>query len=87
MERVRLILEKQSTETKNPNTSRAPRPVSAKQIEANRRNALRSTGPTTPQGKKASRLNALKYGLRANEVIIPGRGRPAEFEANLKGPT
>lgn len=36
-----------------------------KQIAANRRNALKSTGPRTPRGKSFTRLNALRHGLRA----------------------
>ncbi len=36
-----------------------------KQIAANRRNALKDTGPRTPRGKASSRLNALRYGLRS----------------------
>jgi len=40
-----------------------------KQIEANRRNARRSTGPTTEEGKLRSRQNAVRHGLTAETVI------------------
>ena len=42
---------------------------SLKQIEANRRNALKSTGPTTEEGKEHSRCNAVRHGLTAETVI------------------
>ena len=43
--------------------------TSYRQIEANRRNALKSTGPKSEQGKQASRCNALRHGLTAETVI------------------
>ncbi len=43
--------------------------MSLKQIEANRRNALKSTGPKTEAGKQASRCNAVRHGLTADTVI------------------
>jgi hypothetical protein len=43
--------------------------TSFKQIEANRRNALRSTGPITEEGKLQSRCNAVRHGLTAETVI------------------
>ena len=39
------------------------------QIEANRRNALKSTGPKTDAGKKQSRRNAVRHGLTAETVV------------------
>src|SRR4051794_19706233 len=43
--------------------------VSEKQLEANRRNALKSTGPRTQRGKDRSRENALKHGLSADTLV------------------
>jgi hypothetical protein len=43
--------------------------TSFKQIEANRRNARNSTGPTTAEGKQRSRCNAVRHGLTAETVI------------------
>jgi len=43
--------------------------TSYRQIEANRRNALRSTGPRTEAGKGATRGNAVRHGLTAETVI------------------
>jgi len=42
---------------------------SYRQIEANRRNALKSTGPKTEAGKQVSRRNALRHGLTAETVL------------------
>src|SRR5437868_583125 len=43
--------------------------TSYRQIEANRRNSLKSTGPKTEAGKQASRCNAVRHGLTAETVI------------------
>ncbi len=48
-----------------------------RQIDANRRNARRSTGPRTPAGKALSSQNALKHGLRARAALLPGEHKQA----------
>ena len=52
------------------------------QINANRKNAKKSTGPRTPQGKERSSKNALKHGLLAQDSVIPGED-PADFDRHL----
>ncbi len=54
--------------------------ASERQIKANRRNARRSTGPTTEEGRRASSLNALKHGFRSPRTVLPGENE-AEFQA------
>ena len=46
-------------------------PASDRQLAANRANALKSTGPRTPEGKEVSRANAYKHGLAGAGVIVP----------------
>ena len=43
--------------------------TSLRQIEANRRNARLSTGPSSEEGKKKSRQNAVRHGLTAETII------------------
>ncbi len=52
-------------------------PATAAQVAANRRNAARSTGPRTPEGKERSRANSCRDGLTGEGVVLP----PAEAEA------
>ena len=52
------------------------------QIEANRLNAQKSTGPKTTSGKAVVSLNGLRHGLRAETAVLPFED-PAEF-ARLK---
>src|SRR5438045_2007025 len=65
-----------------PNPARYPLTSMStlKQIEANRLNAAKSTGPRTEAGTSTVRLNALKHGLYAADPVIPGED-PAHLEA------
>jgi hypothetical protein len=59
-----------------------------KKLATNRKNAQRSTGPRTPDGKLATRLNALAHGILAKEVIGSGAilgESPDDFESLLSG--
>ncbi len=54
-----------------------------KQIEANRRNSRRSTGPKTRTGKAESKMNAMKHGLLAADLVVRGED-PVEFTRVLE---
>ncbi len=54
-----------------------------KQIEANRRNSRKSTGPKTRRGKAKSKMNAMKHGLLAEQVVVLDED-PAEFAGVLE---
>jgi len=57
--------------------------ITPAKLRANRRNAQKSTGPKTAAGKAASKLNALKHGVLAQNVIVCGsqfKESPAEFK-------
>src|SRR5437899_9481208 len=56
-------------------------PVSERRIQANRRNALRSTGPKSARGKRTVARNAIRHGLLAREVVITS----GDGEENLEG--
>src|SRR5665811_930144 len=53
--------------------------ASDKQVSANRRNAAKSTGPTTQDGKLVSRRNAMRHGLTA-ATVVPAIEDAEEFE-------
>lgn len=47
--------------------------ASEKQTQANKRNAKKSTGPKSAEGKEVVRYNALQHGLRAESaLLLPG---------------
>jgi len=54
--------------------------LSDRHLAANRANALKSTGPNTPEGKAASSLNALTHGITAQTPVL-SHENPAEYAA------
>ena len=60
-----------------------PKEVSAAQLQANRKNAKRSTGPRTEQGKRNSSRNAFKHGVLANDLVIERAGEKRRDFVNL----
>ena len=54
-----------------------------KQFEANRQNAQKSTGPKTPEGRAAVRLNGVKHGLTAETIVLKGESQ-ADFTNMLE---
>ena len=46
-------------------------PCSPEQLASNRRNSLKSTGPTSPEGKAHVRSNAVKHGLSGAGLALP----------------
>ncbi len=53
--------------------------ASEKQIEANRLNASKSTGPKTSEGKSTVAQNSFKHGMYAAQSLFPGESQ-AEFD-------
>jgi hypothetical protein len=76
-----------ATQRVSPPELTSEKPVSARKLEANRKNALKSTGPRTLRGKVCSRNNALKVGLFAKN-LLNYRGtlfdNPQEFQELLE---
>src|SRR3974377_2347583 len=56
---------------------RAGTVTSERRKAANQANARRSTGPRTPEGKAVVRLNALRHGVLARDVVLPGEDADA----------
>ena len=65
-------VEPEATATPKRPRGRPRKAVSAATLEANRENSGWSTGPKTERGKRHSRGNAMKHGLRAETAILEG---------------
>ena len=61
-------------------------PTSQARIDANRANALKSTGPVTEAGKSRARMNAWKHGICARHVCVRGEDHEQfeELAANFR---
>jgi hypothetical protein len=64
-----------------PAVKPARRPASPAKREANRRNALRSTGPKTPAGKATASGNACKHGLLSRAGVLVEGEDEGDFQA------
>jgi hypothetical protein len=65
-----------------------PSVATENQVQANRANAQKSTGPRTAEGKTAVRHNAVTHGLLVSEVVIPdgaAKENREEYEALYAG--
>ena len=64
-------------------TSSPKRPVSRRKRRANRRNAQKSTGPRTPEGKAVAARNAVSHGVFCADLVLPGEdGQKLAFIRN-----
>lgn len=54
-----------------------------KQIEANRENALKSTGPLSIEGKSRASKNAMKHGILSKNLVVFGE-KTSEYQAFLQ---
>jgi hypothetical protein len=66
----------------------ASKETSARQLEANRENCRKSTGPKTEEGKAASKMNAVKHGMLTSQVVVRGlqiRERSKDFQELREG--
>ena len=55
---------------------------SERPLAANKKNAQKSTGPKTPEGRAAVRLNGVKHGLTAATLVLPGE-KESDFQSLL----
>jgi hypothetical protein len=77
--RVNIIMSKSKKNVLSINEAggapKAKRPISARQLAANRANGAKSHGPSSDQGRAASRTNALKHHLCGSLVTLEGEER------------
>ena len=63
---------KGKTKSRSRTKSKGERKSKAERTEINQRNAKRSTGPRTAEGKRCSKHNAVTHGMTARSPLLPG---------------
>src|SRR6266511_3809966 len=58
--------------------------LTPRKLKANRRNARKSTGPRTKEGKERSSRNATDHGVYCQDIVLPGESH-REFEVMRQG--
>ncbi|MEK6706547.1 MAG: hypothetical protein AAB116_13230 [Candidatus Poribacteria bacterium] len=58
--------------------------ASIKQIEANRRNARKSTGPQTKEGQAISSMNSARHGILSSKALLPSEAE-VEYATFING--
>ncbi len=71
-----------ASETTVPPSSEETPEISAARLAANRANAQHSSGPKSPAGKAAVRLNAIKTGLTGVTVLLPQEDA-AQYQSHI----
>ena len=65
----------------NPNPETAPMANSPARRDANRKNAMKSTGPRTTDGKRRSSTDAPEHGLRIGAISLTDEDQAKQFDA------
>src|SRR2546423_2058113 len=74
-----MVSQRKRGSQRKPGSQRTP--VSQRKLEANRRNAQKSTGPKTARGKRIVAGNALKHGLMSQAFPVLPYENEFEYRA------
>jgi hypothetical protein len=74
------VPDENATANESPLVETKPRVISERKLQANRRNAQKSTGPCTAWGKTSSSRNSLKHGMRSKSLLFGPDGAPIDAD-------